>query len=158
MKISRALVQRNLISYSCSWTCFPGRFPRTNGIEVVSLSAAGRTVMRALGRLMSAQQLQSYTLSVDGPHAPVERPESTDIWPASASRVRCFCAPPVCALALRRICTGLKTYRMAQGRARAPWSCTAIITAGDRPNALRRSCPSDGEKILLRTDLRVACR
>lgn len=29
MKISRALVQRNLISYSCSWTCLPGRLPRT---------------------------------------------------------------------------------------------------------------------------------
>lgn len=33
MKISRALVQRNLISYSCSWTCFPGRFPRTVGAQ-----------------------------------------------------------------------------------------------------------------------------
>lgn len=29
IKISRALVQRNLISYSCSCTCFPGRLPRT---------------------------------------------------------------------------------------------------------------------------------
>ena len=29
MKISRAFVQRNRISYSASWTCFPGRFPRT---------------------------------------------------------------------------------------------------------------------------------
>ena len=31
MKISRAFVQRYLISYSCSWTGFPGRFPRTGG-------------------------------------------------------------------------------------------------------------------------------
>lgn len=29
IKISRAFVQRYLISYSCSWTGFPGRFPRT---------------------------------------------------------------------------------------------------------------------------------
>src|SRR5271154_6637060 len=29
MKISRAFVQRNRISYSASWTCFPGRLPRT---------------------------------------------------------------------------------------------------------------------------------
>jgi len=29
MKISRAFVHRNLISYSASWTCFPGRLPRT---------------------------------------------------------------------------------------------------------------------------------
>lgn len=31
MKISRALVHRNLISYSSSWTCLPGRLPRTAG-------------------------------------------------------------------------------------------------------------------------------
>jgi hypothetical protein len=31
MKISRAFVHRYLISNSCSWTCFPGRFPRTDG-------------------------------------------------------------------------------------------------------------------------------
>jgi hypothetical protein len=29
MKISLAFVQRNLISYSASWTCLPGRLPRT---------------------------------------------------------------------------------------------------------------------------------
>ena len=29
IKISRAFVHRNLISYSCSCTCLPGRFPRT---------------------------------------------------------------------------------------------------------------------------------
>lgn len=29
MKISRAFVQRYLISYSCNWTGFPGRLPRT---------------------------------------------------------------------------------------------------------------------------------
>lgn len=46
MKISRALVHRNLISYSCSWTCFPGRLPRTVlfGFEV---SAVPRSSSRA---------------------------------------------------------------------------------------------------------------
>jgi len=29
MKISRAFVQRNLISYSANCTCLPGRLPRT---------------------------------------------------------------------------------------------------------------------------------
>ena len=29
MKISRARVHRKRISYSCSWTCLPGRLPRT---------------------------------------------------------------------------------------------------------------------------------
>jgi hypothetical protein len=30
MNISRAFVQRNRISYSASWTCLPGRLPRTD--------------------------------------------------------------------------------------------------------------------------------
>ena len=33
MKISRALVQRYLISYSCSCTGFPGRLPRTRSSQ-----------------------------------------------------------------------------------------------------------------------------
>lgn len=33
MKISRAFVQRYLISYSCSCTGLPGRFPRTIKME-----------------------------------------------------------------------------------------------------------------------------
>lgn len=34
MKISRAFVQRYLISYSCSWTGFPGRLPRTAAVSI----------------------------------------------------------------------------------------------------------------------------
>ena len=33
MNISRAFVHRYLISYSCSWTGFPGLFPRTDNIS-----------------------------------------------------------------------------------------------------------------------------
>lgn len=36
MNISRAFVHRYLISYSCSCTGFPGRFPRTDEQEVIS--------------------------------------------------------------------------------------------------------------------------
>jgi hypothetical protein len=40
MKISRALVQRYLISYSCSCTALPGRLPRT-GKGLVWVHKAG---------------------------------------------------------------------------------------------------------------------
>ena len=42
-KISRARVQRNLISYSCSWTGLPGRLPRTmNRVPSFSTTRKGR--------------------------------------------------------------------------------------------------------------------
>jgi len=42
MKISRAFVQRNLISYSASCTCFPGRLPRTVKIDREGAGDNGR--------------------------------------------------------------------------------------------------------------------
>lgn len=57
MKISRAFVQRNLISVSSSWTCFPGRLPRTSSrrsmMESRSTScwsAIASTYLPAIGR------------------------------------------------------------------------------------------------------------
>lgn len=53
IKISRAFVQRNLISYSCSCTCLPGRFPRT-------AQAGGRT------SVSTRQQAQTSGLGCSG--------------------------------------------------------------------------------------------
>lgn len=51
MKISRALVQRYLISYSWSWTGLPGRLPRTEAPKTErrqpGLRDGGRTSERA---------------------------------------------------------------------------------------------------------------
>jgi hypothetical protein len=57
MKISRAFVQRNRISYSASWTCLPGRLPRTGvsclGVEGVPSSNRSITESRS-GSVCSA--------------------------------------------------------------------------------------------------------
>lgn len=52
MNISRAFVQRYLISYSCSWTGLPGRLPRTgckSSVNTCFVTYYGRSILEMQG-------------------------------------------------------------------------------------------------------------
>ena len=59
MKISRAFVQRKRISYSASWTCFPGRLPRTREIRDVLCLPRKRDYLLIAALLLSQDRVRS---------------------------------------------------------------------------------------------------